>query len=160
VGKGCLAIPQEMGDLPEMVVSQNTTGLIPSLCRRGSGGRGNSVSKAGLFLSVGALGISLRSSQRDHDFRAEIIYASGALHYHHWKPVNTPKRCHSFQSRESGNPFLHLRPISAQPIQGGLDLPKSEMHTALIYVYRDEIVRRIIQLKGFMATAFRSQQYP
>ncbi len=38
VGKGCLAIPQEMGGLPEMVVSQNTAGLIRSRCRRGNGG--------------------------------------------------------------------------------------------------------------------------
>ena len=30
VGKGCLAIPQEVGGLPEMVVSQNTAGLIRS----------------------------------------------------------------------------------------------------------------------------------
>jgi hypothetical protein len=38
VGKGCLAIPQEVGGLPEMVVSQNTAGLIRSRCRRGNGG--------------------------------------------------------------------------------------------------------------------------
>jgi hypothetical protein len=38
VRKECLAIPQEEGGLPEMVVSQNTAGLIRSLCRRGSGG--------------------------------------------------------------------------------------------------------------------------
>ena len=29
---------------------------------------------AGLFLGVGALGLSLRRSQRDPDFRGEIIY--------------------------------------------------------------------------------------
>ena len=40
VGKGCLAIPQEVGGLPEMVVLQNTAGLTRSLCRRESGGKG------------------------------------------------------------------------------------------------------------------------
>ena len=37
--KGCLAIPQEVGALPEIVVSQNTAGLILILYRRGSGER-------------------------------------------------------------------------------------------------------------------------
>jgi hypothetical protein len=34
---------------------------------------------AGLFLGVGALGVSLRSSQRDTDFRSEIIYVPVSL---------------------------------------------------------------------------------
>ena len=45
-----------------------------SPCRRGSGGSESRVSWTGLFLGVGALGLSPRSSQGDTDCRGEIIY--------------------------------------------------------------------------------------
>ena len=40
MGKGCLAIPQEVGGLAEMVVIARHRKLIQSRGRRGSGGRG------------------------------------------------------------------------------------------------------------------------
>jgi hypothetical protein len=43
--------------------------LIRSRCRRGSGGRGKSVSWQTLLLGVEALGFSLRRSQRDANGR-------------------------------------------------------------------------------------------
>jgi hypothetical protein len=76
VGKGCLAIPQEVGGLSEIGVSQNTAGPSRIRCRRGSGGRGNSVRRQTLYLGVAALGFRLRSPQRDTDCRGEIIYFS------------------------------------------------------------------------------------
>ena len=49
MGKGCLAIPQEVGGLPEMVVLQNIVGLTRSRCRRGSGGSDGNTLAFGQF---------------------------------------------------------------------------------------------------------------
>jgi hypothetical protein len=43
------------GGLPEIVVSQNTAGPIRSRCRRGSGGRGKSVSGQAYLLALARL---------------------------------------------------------------------------------------------------------
>ena len=42
----------------------------------------------------------------------------------------------------------------------GFELTEKPDRSTFIHVYRDEIVRRTIPIKGFLATAFRSEQHP